>query len=227
MRKLLSGICLLSILIAGCIGDDFVDDRVDPVLRITNPIDSIAIDSSYTFELMYLNNVGMEESIEAEWTSSDPNIISISSNGVASAIGAGSAEITVEYSDEEGTISDSNVIGVGERTVVEESEGKHGSVATTTFYTLQGDFTLTPNDDSGVVLAFGDDYEASTALPGLYVYLSNNPNTISGAREIQAVEVFEGAHSYEIPDVGLEDYGYVLYFCKPFNVKVGHGQIED
>jgi len=227
MRITFGLLIIIGILSASCISDDFVDDRVDPVLRITNAVDSIGIDSSYSFEFMYLNNVGQEESIEADWSSSDPDIISITSNGVATAHAGGSAEITLEYSDSEGSVSDSKVVGVGERTVVEEVTGRKGSVATTTFYKLEGDFTLESNGSSGVLLSFGDDYEASSALPGLFVYLSNNPNTISGALEIQAVDVFKGAHSYNIPDVGLDDYGYVLYFCKPFNVKVGHGQIEE
>ena len=68
---------------------------------------------------------------------------------------------------------------------------------------------------------------ADDGLPGLYVYLSNNPNSVSGALEIGPVEVFEGAHDYTISGLDITTYAYVLYFCKPFNVKVGHGDIEE
>ena len=217
----------MALLLVACIGDDFVDDRVDPVIRIVNPIDSMAVDSSYSFDLLYLNNVGAEEEIEADWSSSDEAIITINSQGVARALAPGAAEISVEYTSGDVSASDSKVVGVGERTVETESTGKKGQVNTTSSYKLTGAFTMELDASNNVVIAFGDDYEASTALPGLFVYLSNNPNTISDALELQAVEVFDGAHSYTVPNVGLDDYGYVLYFCKPFNVKVGHGQIED
>ncbi|MEM9549152.1 MAG: hypothetical protein AAGA77_24405, partial [Bacteroidota bacterium] len=63
-------------------------------------------------------------------------------------------------------------------------------------------------------------------LPGLYVYLTNNRNTTANALEIGAVEVFNGAHTYTVEDVGINDYKFLLYFCKPFNVKVGDGEIN-
>ena len=64
MKQLILNLSIIS-LMASCIGNDYVDDRVDPILRITNPIDSIAIDSSYQFEYRYLNNVGTEEQVKA------------------------------------------------------------------------------------------------------------------------------------------------------------------
>ncbi len=214
------------LMLGACIGDDFVDDRVDPVLRITNSIDSLAIDSSYQFEFSYLNNVGQEEQIAAVWTSGSEEIISITDTGFATALAAGSSEIQASYEYEGGRAIDIIQVSVGGNTVETEITGKKGTVQTTSSYKLQGDFTLA-EVGSDLQLNFGSDYEASTALPGLFVYLSNNPNTTADALEIQAVEVFAGAHSYTIPNVGIEDYRYVLYFCKPFNVKVGHGEIVE
>jgi len=75
-------------------------------------------------------------------------------------------------------------------------------------------------------LDIAGNYEASTALPGLYVYLSNNPNSTSGSYEIGEVTVFNGAHSYTLPSsVDISDYKYILYWFKPFNVKVGDSTI--
>ena len=83
-------------------------------------------------------------------------------------------------------------------------------------------------EEAGILkLSFADNYNASTALPGLYIYLTNNPSTNVGAYEIGAVTDFDGAHSYDLPNsISLMDYEYVLYFCKPFNVKVGDGQFN-
>lgn len=72
-----------------------------------------------------------------------------------------------------------------------------------------------------------NNYRASTSLPGLYVYLSNNPNSINGAKEIGRVRIFNGAHNYQISNTGINDYKYILYWCKPFSVKVGHGEINN
>ena len=78
----------------------------------------------------------------------------------------------------------------------------------------------------GVKLSLGEDYEADTSLPGLYIYLGNNPNSTADAFEIGPVTTFDGAHFYDLPTIGIYDYNYVLYWCKPFGVKVGEGQIK-
>lgn len=213
------------ILLSSCIGDDFIDDQIDPVLKIKNPVDTLAIDSSYQFEYSYLNNIGLPEMVEVEWTSSANDIIEISSQGLARAVNSGKATISVEHQGGSSILMDEKEIVVGDRTVGSNTE-RTGTVNTTSSYKLTGEFVLSQGEGDEIILEFGEDYEASTALPGLYVYLSNNPNTISNAFEIQAVEVFKGAHNYTIKGVELNQYKYVLYFCKPFNVKVGHGEME-
>tara|TARA_B110000914_G_C15170038_1_gene312392 strand:- start:54 stop:233 length:180 start_codon:yes stop_codon:yes gene_type:complete len=58
-----------------------------------------------------------------------------------------------------------------------------------------------------LVLDIGDDFEASTALPGLYVNLLYNPNSTSGSYEIAEVSVFNGAHSNTLPSsIDISDY---------------------
>ena len=91
---------------------------------------------------------------------------------------------------------------------------------------LAGDFTLT-DDNGDLTLSLAENYVASSNLPGLYVYLSNNPNSSANAYEIGAVTVFNGAHTYDLPDtIGIYDYQYLLYYCKPFSAKVGVGTIN-
>lgn len=214
-------------LFASCIGDDIIDDEVDPILRITNPIDTIAFDSSYQFNLMYLNNIGREEAISnVSWTSSNPDIISISASGLAKGIASGQSFLKASVFLDSVEVYDEVLVEVGEETVTTPSE-RTGTLRTTTFYELEGSFSLAEVEDE-LVLSFGEDYVTSDRLPGLYLYLTNNPNTTSGAFEIGEVTIFEGEHSYTLPsDVGINDYEYVLYFCKPFNVKVGDGQFDN
>ena len=217
-------IVLLLFGLGGCIGDDIIDDMVEPVVRIMNPIDTIEINTNYQFEATYFNNVGQEVNNTVSWSSSNENIISVTSAGLATANELGNAILTAEATSEAGVIiQEERMLIVGNSTVVASSD-RTGSLQTTSSYALKGDFTL--EEDNGILkLSFADNYEASTALPGLYVYLTNNPNTTSGAFEIGKVEEFSGAHTYELPStVDVMDYEYVLYFCKPFNVKVGDGQ---
>ena len=210
----------------GCIGDDIIEDRVDPVVRISNAIDTLKNGTSYQFEATFFDQVGKEEMIDLNWSSSDEHIISISASGVAMALQTGNALISVEGLAPSGEeVSDEVLVEVGEETIVSITE-RTGTLETASTYELTGDFIL--KEEGGVLkLSFGDNYEASTALPGLHVYLTNNPTTISGAYEIGAVSDFSGTHSYDLPNsIGLMDYQYVLYFCKPFNVKVGDGQFN-
>lgn len=217
------GIIFLSLLFNACIKDDFVNDMRDPEIRITTSIDTIAINTSFQLEKMFLNNVGLEEAINATWSSSDEDILAVDENGLLTALSLGTATIEVSFLNDSIDVSDSKTIVVGMETVI-NTASINGTINTTSSYKLTGSFELSETNN-GLDLAFDNDYCASTALPGLYVYLSNNRNTVSNALELGPVEVFEGEHNYIIDNVGLNDYSFIVYFCKPFNVKVGDGEL--
>jgi len=207
-----------------CIQDDFIQDAVDPELRISSQVDTIEINTTFQFEVIFLNNVGTQQQISPTWTSSNEDIITIDSDGVAFAVGAGSSTITVEYMDEGTLLTDSQEVVVGMETVI-VAQSFRGFIEPSSFYELTGDFEYVENGDD-IDLIFSDNYRASAALPGLFIYLSNNRNSIASALEIGEVEVFSGAHSYTIENVGFSDFSYLVYFCKPFNVKVGDGSLK-
>ena len=213
-------------LLTSCIGDDILFDTIEPTLKITNKLDSLKLGDTYQFEIMYLNNVGKPENITPNWKSSDENILTINSNGLATAIQEGKAIISVNFTNSEGKFLESfDTVMVGKNTVVISSERK-GTLKTTSGYTLQGDFVM--KEENGIVtISFSNNYRASSNLPGLYLYLTNNPNSVSGALEIGRVTVFNGVHSYTLsPNVQLNSYNHLLYYCKPFNVKVGEGNLS-
>ncbi len=217
-------LAVFSISLASCVGDDIVNDRVAEELKITNAIDTIGFESTYLFESRYLDNVGQRQEINVEWSSSNEDVISITNDGWAEGVGSGSAIITAEYQGIDDYLIDEIEVVVGANTTEVEVENitKEGTIMASSFYVLEGAFTV-QEVDGDLLVEIAEDYKASTALPGLYVYLSNNPNSIGGAHEIAAVSTFNGAHTYTIPNVGIDDYKYLLYFCKPFNVKVGDG----
>ena len=61
------------------------------------------------------------------------------------------------------------------------------------------EFSGNGDESDELILSFAENYKTDDVLPGLYVYLTNNPNTINGALEIgdlapiQDVDVPAGA----------------------------------
>ena len=220
----LLAISLLSLGFSSCIGDDFIEDQVDPVVRITSSVNSIAVGESFQLEAIFLNNIGIQESVEIFWSSSDPNIISIESTGLATAHEAGIVTITARYINGDVEIEDAIEVEASSETNVDPNVAS-GQIVTTSSYILEGDFEVIP-EGNGIRINIADNYRASSSLPGLYLYLTNNANSIAAAREVSMVTIFNGSHSYFIDQVDITDYQYLLYYCKPFNVKVGDGQIN-
>ena len=58
---------LVSLLFINCIGEDVIDDFVEPEVRITNFITEIEISNTYQFTVTYFNNVGQEENVPVTW----------------------------------------------------------------------------------------------------------------------------------------------------------------
>jgi len=220
---------LILTLFSSCVGEDIIEDTIDPVLRIDNPLSSLAIGETHQFEATYLNEVGQEEDVELVWSSSDPDIVSIEEDGLALGIQEGDVTISVALKSGELAVSSSNEIAINENTTIEDDGIRSGIIETTSSYALSGEFTMEAITDENIIqISIDEDYVASTALPGLYLYLTNNPNSVSGAFEVGPVTVFNGAHTYDISDsaIDLNQYSYLLYWCKPFSVKVGEGEIN-
>ena len=214
----------------GCIGDDFILDTIDETVRITNPIDSLKVGDAYRFEATFFNKIGLPDSQQPiSWTSSDPDVMTMSTDGLAigESIGEASARAFTVLNNGD-TLRDEIPILVNANATSASLKGRTGKLQATSSYILEGAFGLRDEGSGTLVLEFGEDYLASSSLPGLYVYLTNNPSTSAGALEIGEVKTFSGAHSYTITGgVSLTKYSHVLYYCKPFGVKVGDGEFEN
>jgi hypothetical protein len=224
MKNLLFLFSIIAITFTSCIKDDIIDDFVEPSIRITTTPDTIVVGSQFQFEFAYFNNVGQQENIDPTWTSSNESLLTIDQTGLATAIEKGEVSITVSYTSNDVNLSESFKVNIGE-VFVEAPVGKSGTIATTSSYVLEGDFEII-EEDGRLIISIAENYIASTALPGLFVYLTNNVTTTSGAYEIGPVQTFNGAHTYEIDGIGINEFSHILYFCKPFNVKVGDGEIK-
>jgi hypothetical protein len=205
---------------------EFVDDAVPEEIRITRAIDSIGIDSTFRFEAAYFDNGGnRDNSRNIWWTSSDTSVAEIdSASGIAVGKSIGNTSISAHVLDNSNnSLMVSEMLFVGQQGMVSRTE-KQGTIFTTSSYALRGTYTFIQEDDE-FTIEVNSDYFATDALPGLYIYLSNNLNSLNGSYEIGPVTVFEGAHSYNLgSEININDYQYILYYCKPFNVEVGEGR---
>lgn len=214
-------VILFVLAIQSCIGTDIVDDFVEAKVSIDNPITSLKKDNTYQFEATYLNNIGIPEPAIFQWNSSDESIVQIDNEGLAEAVGKGKAIITATANG----ISDMLSLIVSDTTIGSFNE-RVAELSTVSSYPLDGKVILRKTGGK-IILEFDNSFNTTSALPGLYVYLTNNVSTINNALEVAKVAAFTGAQSYEIAeDISLTEYAFVLFYCKPFLVPVGNGELK-
>ena len=220
MQKLTTFL-LLAVILSGCIGTDIVDDKVPPRVSIKNPIDSLKIGETYQFTATYYNESGVEAPAVINWSSTNSQVVSISNDGLASALQIGSTQIVADFQG----ASDTLLLATNESITVEPENTRSATLMTVSSYPLSGKVFLEQGEGASVTLRFSDDFNTTSALPGLYVYLSNNVNSKENAYEVGAVVQFTGAQQYILPEtITLSEYDFVLFYCKPFNVSVGNGE---
>ena len=286
-------VCFL--LLLSCVGEDLVNDYVDPDLRISNAILSIPEGIQYQFTARFFDESGTKvENPTLVWLVDPPTALSIAQDGTIQAIAAGEATVIVQTTGLQGDIiearttfsvtavtsTDTSTSTSETSTMTADSETStlttdtetstmttetetstmttdtetstmtietetstttidnntgtgivlapqfyEGEIISTSSYIIEGNFRYEHNGTQ-ITLSLDENYRASTSLPGLYLYLGNNPNTVNGAIEIAKVTVFNGAHEYILPpSIELADYKYLIYWCKPFSVPVGEGTI--
>ena len=221
MRNILFFVVVMTL--SGCIGTDVVDDLVEERVTIDNIITSLKIGESYQFLATYSDNTGTTSSAAFLWNSSDESVISIDVEGLATGISDGFSAISVSAN---GASTSIEVKADTNATMTLPS--RIAPLETVSSYPLSGTATLI-EDENGFTLTLLDDFTTTSALPGLYVYLTNNPKTINNALEIAKVKTFKGTQSYDVlggEDFGLFTYNYVLFYCKPFLVPVGVGELK-
>lgn len=218
------------ILFSACIGDDIIEDAIPERVSIDAIIDSLQVGTTQTVSARFFNNIGQVVPNSIDWLSTDESVATINTEGVITGIAPGSTSIVASVAlPDNSSVEDQFDLVVTEvpveEPVVETPTERSGTAQTTSFYVLEGDFVIRQEDEN-LIIEFADNYVASDGLPGFYLYLTNNPNTINNALEVSRIDILEGAHSYLVPNVDIQTYDYLLFYCKPFSVKVGDGAIE-
>lgn len=208
----------------GCIGTDLIDSNLEH-LEVTNPLVSLGIGETYTFEVNYTNEVGELTSPIIFWSSSNPSIATIDNNGLVTGISLGQVTITIATGNVQETIE----FNVANQTVLlaERSATLNGSGS----YTANGTARLYINDNNNLILELSDDFETDFAL-GTFIYLANNTK----GQEVKATGLdlgqvtSGGAKTFNVGQVNdsavITTYNYIIVLCKPAGITFGFGKFN-
>ena len=199
---------------------------VTPIVRITNSISGLVEGTTHDFDIEFKNELDQViNPSSVSWTSSSPSILSVDLDGIITAESEGSSTITVAVVYDGTTYEREIDITVMPNTSSSDDtpEVLTGTFESSTFYTLEGSYTIEADGDD-LIVSFGSDYKADTRLPGYGIFLSNSSSSVSEDVAIPVVirpDIFKGEVSYTVENVGIRDYNHLLFWCIPFSVKVG------
>ncbi|MBK9735197.1 MAG: DM13 domain-containing protein [Saprospiraceae bacterium] len=217
----LLGITLLS----SCIGTDLVEEiEVPTQVLISTNVASIKVGEQVQFNAIFTNNYGMTQSKPIIWSTSTPEILSVSSSGLVKALKTGNANLKAMSEN-----------AVTTRTLVITSDIKPDTTSTLrsgTFrsagagsYTVAGDVIITTSGGKSKITV-KDNFKASIGpslfllltnhTNGSYMVVSNNPaiNGTSAQISLTRLTNFQGTMSWDVPaGVDVSNYKYALLYC--------------
>lgn len=197
------------------------DDPVmlDPVMRMVKFAQFLKVGDSFQFQSDYYNESGIADaSASITWSSSNEQLISIDSDGLATAISSGNASIEAAFQDVVATV---NV----------EVEGGEVTVRTGTLmgrgYDIVGNFTLSTNEDGHLILTVNG---YTPDGPGPYFYLANQSSNVNGGINLGEAKT-AGNYTFNLTEldssIELITYNFLVVWCEPFGVTLGYGAFEN
>ncbi len=201
-----------------------IDPNQVTSLQITAPDNTLTVGETTQFSFMAFNANGTaldNAGLNPQWFSSSSAVLSIDANGLASAQNNGTAQIRADL---DGVLSNIVFVAVQDSTV---SESRTGTFQGLNGYTVRGDVTVrNPSNQNNLVIETAANFFSQSG-PGLYIYLSNNANNANGGIEVAPLQANSGVSTYQVPEgVGIDDYNFVLVFCKPFGLPFGAASLN-
>lgn len=156
------------------------------------------------------------------WRSSNTNVLTINANGVATAIAAGTSQVSATV---DGIASLPINITVTANTSVNK---RTGSFRGNSSYNVSGT-ALLEQSGTALKLTFEDNFRSSNG-PQLGVFLAKNaPAVLTNANSVSLgnLKSTSGKQEYSVPaNVKLSDFDFVVVYCIPFNVPFGFAKLE-
>ena len=211
--------------LSSCIGTDLIEETEVPeqVLISTN-VSSIKTGDQVQMAAIFTNKFGMTENKTIIWTTTTPEIASVTSSGLVIAKKAGDAVIKANAGNAESTriiivsVDPVTYTGINTRTGTFKSAGA-GS------YSVTGEVMITTQNGKSKITV-KDNFNASIGpslfllltnhTNGSYMVVNNNPaiNGTSAQISLTRLTNFQGAMSWEVPaGVDVKNYKYALLYC--------------
>lgn len=213
-------------LLQGCVGTDIVNDPLPTIAaRVTLlPADAL-MQRGQTLVLtaIFYDTLGVPiVNVPITWLSTDTTVVSVSSDGLATANNVGTATIVAIAN---GIASNSAII----RVVADPSEVKRRTTMLTpgpiAADTARGTVTLEENAEGKLTLLFADDFR-SQGGPQLEVFLAKSSDPKTGV-SLGKLKSTSGTQRYDVPaGITLATYDYVIVYCVPFRIVFGSGMLN-
>jgi len=192
-------------------------------VEIVAPQNSITLGSTLQFTVKIQNTSGQDlTGRTVVWSSSNPSILSVNATGLASALAAGTAQITATV-DGIASLPISVEVTSNASTTL-----RNGTFRGNSSYNVTGGVML-QQQGSALKVVFEDNFRSSNG-PQLGVYLAKNAPgvlTTSNSVSLGALKSTTGKQEYNVPaGVKLTDFDFVVVYCIPFNVAFGFAKLE-
>jgi len=213
------------IFLSSCIGTDLVEEvEVPNQVLISTPNTSIKVGDEVQFMAIFTNNYGVTESKTIFWSTSTPDLISVSTSGLVKATKLGEAILIATVENTTTTrrinITMDNIPDVNSST----RSGQFRSAGSGS-YTVSGDVSITTTAGKSVITV-KDNFKASVGpslflmltnhTNGSYMVVNNNPaiNGTSAQISLTRLTKFQGMMSWEVPaGVDVNNYKFALLYC--------------
>ncbi len=210
------------ILFQSCIGTDTLE--IEPIperIVFTERLVSLELGTTFDFSVTHFDEFGNPTNAMVQWSSSNPEILSVDNQGSATAVSRGNVTISASVGEVVNTMD----FEIGDETILAENR-RTGTFQGLNNYTVEGRFTLFQDGD-GLKLRLEDNFQTQNG-PGLYLYLATSALSVTGGALLGPLEMTSGQQLYGAPDgVALEAYDFVIVYCQPFGVPFGFGEFDN
>ena len=190
-------------------------------VEITTPASTnLSVGDKIVLQVTVKNIIGDELPGETiEWFSENSNILTVTQTGEVEAVGSGIAGIHANVNNVWSNTVDFTVTGFV-RTGSFTSAGGYQAVGTATLELA----------NSQLILTLSDNFNTDFAL-GTFIYLANSTNgSTVRSTGFEVAQIFnDGGKTFNItqlnPNIGLNDYRYVIVLCKPASITFGFADL--
>jgi len=213
------------IILSSCIGTDLIEEiEVPAQVLISTSNSSLKVGDQLQLSAIYTNTYGMAENKPIEWSTTTPELIDVSSSGLASALKAGNAIINATS---QGITTSRNLVITSETIPDGSATTRSGTFksAGAGSYTVAGDVIVTTIGGKSKITV-KDNFKVSVGpslfllltnhTNGSYMVVSNNPaiNGTSAQISLTRMTKFQGEMSWDVPTgVDVKNYKYALLYC--------------